>query len=962
MPRELPLRVKRFPRTTRSARIALLTIVAAFPLRLFAATTATSTSFVVEDATLSPATIETARDFGLEPAKNRGRFMVEITRILFDRPTTRIALPLLPVAAASPTARADTTEAIVVPVPLPASVWSRAIFKRAIGADDLVDAILKDRTAALLCHGLAGMDDETLAFFAEQPLLLSWIAERHAWVVAAFGASLRVEGGRVRTPGGDAFTSAWETVVGESVQQPERFLRALLAHGYGRLAYLYDLVGQLDSAHAKFVLGSWIPEGTRLERFRALADTFVGAQREWRLDAAPFTRPLHDAGMLLTRLAVEESGRPASPAGRLFWGRVFDGGSLTGVTPDTDMVFDAAWIVDAGANGDIFERADRIDQVSYAQRLFGRAPSSTWPDVLAVLRALPAHRTLLLVLERMGIQSPGVLAAVARKARELPTAGSGSGYWAHAQFQGALAIVDRMAQVGSIDATTAERLVSSLSAVPTASGGRYDGQMVEWLRSELVPRLPQGPDLESRLIAGLSGPPADPSTPPVEWEGQQYRIDFADAESRRLRLVREKQGSLSLDAALALGDVVRTLGRPGASTRDFQTAAATLGSWSSPFAPRSDRGVSSAALGSRSPRATGQSVDRLADEVLRLASTRDRTRYDRLAAPAAELVDAAIGETLMSFAYAADLGDPEGAAFLGRNVALRHDFALGQRAIGSRSRSPWSIPRPGVMPGVPWHIEGSLLGLDIALARHTLRRTNLDSLPGAPSLTSNERDSFALSVALLNPRRLRDTERDAIAESMARGRARVAALATGPEAADRLSDDLGLDGWRRRSLRWTLAEEPDRFASMFSLTELLRIGGGLTPALEPWGMSALGTLGCVCLRLDQAPNWRLFAGRTQLGLLASVTADLHLHVATVLHDLGIPAALAKVVLGGAVQDFVDEVQPTDPSDWWSLVEAAGRVPRERMEDYVAAAAAVDGPLVPIVEPAGQDDAQSGDGR
>jgi hypothetical protein len=61
--------------------------------------------------------------------------------------------------------------------------------------------------------------------------------------------------------------------------------------------------------------------------------------------------------------------------------------------------------------------------------------------------------------------------------------------------------------------------------------------------------------------------------------------------------------------------------------------------------------------------------------------------------------------------------------------------------------------------------------------------------------------------------------------------------------------------------------------------------------------------------------------------------------------LHLPAPLAKYVLSAAVLDFMDEVQATDTDDWLSLVRGAAAVPRERIEDYVAAAAA-DGPLVP----------------
>jgi hypothetical protein len=76
--------------------------------------------------------------------------------------------------------------------------------------------------------------------------------------------------------------------------------------------------------------------------------------------------------------------------------------------------------------------------------------------------------------------------------------------------------------------------------------------------------------------------------------------------------------------------------------------------------------------------------------------------------------------------------------------------------------------------------------------------------------------------------------------------------------------------------------------------------------------------------------------------------DLNFRVAVVLKELALPAALAKVVLSGAMQDFIDEVRPTDDADWLSLSRTAREVPRERIEDYIAAATAT-GPLMP--EPA-----------
>jgi hypothetical protein len=76
-----------------------------------------------------------------------------------------------------------------------------------------------------------------------------------------------------------------------------------------------------------------------------------------------------------------------------------------------------------------------------------------------------------------------------------------------------------------------------------------------------------------------------------------------------------------------------------------------------------------------------------------------------------------------------------------------------------------------------------------------------------------------------------------------------------------------------------------------------------------------------------------------------VVPDLNLRIATLLKDLGLPAPLAKVVLAAAVQDFIDEVRPTDDGDWLTLSRMARTVTRERVEDYVAAATAT-GPLMP----------------
>ena len=138
--------------------------------------------------------------------------------------------------------------------------------------------------------------------------------------------------------------------------------------------------------------------------------------------------------------------------------------------------------------------------------------------------------------------------------------------------------------------------------------------------------------------------------------------------------------------------------------------------------------------------------------------------------------DTLLADVLLSIAYAADVGDPDGTVLLADDVSRRHDFGFGAKDAEQRLRMAWSVPHQDVSPGVPWHVTGSLLGLDIGLAPLALRRLNFERVLEAPKLTSNERDTFAVSVSLLNPFALRDADRDAIADAIARGTRRVVAL------------------------------------------------------------------------------------------------------------------------------------------------------------------------------------------
>src|SRR5581483_9736609 len=138
--------------------------------------------------------------------------------------------------------------------------------------------------------------------------------------------------------------------------------------------------------------------------------------------------------------------------------------------------------------------------------------------------------------------------------------------------------------------------------------------------------------------------------------------------------------------------------------------------------------------------------------------------------------------------------------------------------------------------------------------------------------------------------------------------------ASGAQPLAEIVDTLGVDGWRRRSLRWALEHDPQTMATAFSLAELVVLGGGAAGAdLDAWGAPAIQTLGCICLRFPAIDAWRIMAGRQQQALIAASLVDLQLKVAVLLAELRLPAGLARPVLASAMQDFLDRAAPTDVS-------------------------------------------------
>jgi len=870
----------------------------------------------------------------VSPAPDRARFIAEVIRVVYSWPQAgpysnepmrrRIASFF---AAAN--ARANDATVDQIPVPLPASVWSQAVFHRTVRRDDLAAAILTDRSAAFICYSLAGMDDDTLQFFADHASLLSRLAERAPAPFAAFGESVRVRNGRLAVPGGDAAAAAWESVVGEKLERPERFLQQLFELDKGRLAYLYDLLSHLDRTTLALAIGTTASANAdTLKRLAALARRGFP---EWDVTTAPFVRPPSDLSAFFGRLratADAESGATALHTAP-FWQRVFDEGPGAG-----DGRADVAWLADAIVGHPARERERRLELFSFVERVFGQ--TSAADETIAAARGFGSFGVLMLTLERMGIRTPSTYVAAAQQAERLTALDSTRGSIAIAQFQGSLALVARLVAARTIDVAAAEPLARDLFALRLDDAGYYNGAIATWITDRLVPVLPRSAlnaTIDDVILAGAAGPSITASAVRLEWEGQRYRVDPGGAELARLRRVRDRQEGVTFATALGVTALVKRLST-GVPTQDVvRDAVTTL-----------DAAAIKLAAAERTADEPAIRVLREASRTLRaIARPGDLADARRADAPLAPIADTMLGNALVSLAYACDLGDPEGTILIAGDPSRRHDFGYDLPNRDARVKAMWGVASVEARRG-PWHLVGSALALDVAMAPLALRRISVDRVPEAPMLNLMQRDGFAATVAVMREAMLLDADRDRIADRIADGERRLARLARGDETAEAVARDADLDGWRARALTWTVMHDPEHAASLFSLSEILVLGGGSPSAFNAWGTYALRTAGCLCVRLSPPGEWRRWWGLSQGGLPAILVADLPLNVAVVLHNLHLPAVLARPVLAAAMQDFVDATNPTDGNDWLTLARAAQAVDRTRFEDYIASAAA-DGPLV-----------------
>ena len=437
---------------------------------------------------------ELAANLGLDSADRSG-LLTSVVRLVFDAPDGASADDERRRAILDASLQRPARDGDVVPLPLDPSVWRETLLQRNVADADLAGAIFSDRATALLYHGLAALDDETLAWLGPERETLVHL-RRNAAVFAPFGRSVRIRAGRVAVPGGADAETNWAALVGADPAHPAAFVQRLI-RGTGRLAWLYDMVMHLDASRQRMLLdGGKQP----LERLRELLAVFESVAPEWQAPQRPFVRPALDPALMLSQLAVDDRGTLRGPLARSLWNAVFSDartlmpsppapGEPAASTESTPV--DAAWLARRFSQGAAATARRRFETFLFAQRVFPEPQVATRAELAVALRGAALYPALAMTLERIGIADAGLYAAAARAAASLD--GIRSAEWRQVsttQFQAALAIVERATGMGALDRRAAASLVASLVALVPSPEHGYGSALSEWIQVQLAAALP----------------------------------------------------------------------------------------------------------------------------------------------------------------------------------------------------------------------------------------------------------------------------------------------------------------------------------------------------------------------------------------------------------------------------------------------------------------------------------------
>ncbi len=693
--------------------------------------------------------------------------------------------------------------------------------------------------------------------------------------------------------------------------------------------------------------------------------------------------PPLDPTLVLRALAFDESGRLVGPAARDFWDGVFRDNQIPDDPRralgrvDPGNLVDAAYVLAATCTGPPDTGRARLRAFAFVQRAAQAGSGADLPSLLVAARAVMRQPMLMLSIERMGIDDLNVYVTLAQTVRRFDRLPNPLRLRdALSQFQGGMALVERARLAGRLTPAAAGAALLALASVPLSRDG-YDGAVAGWLADDLLPRLgvPLTPSvtastMDQRLLAALAGP-RDVEPPLVEWEGLTFRFDRRTAQFERYVRTRSQIGGNPLDPILALWEMARAFGAGGLAVDDvpplverLETSTAII---RTPMVGLHVPGMRSASY--------AEQVEPLVDDLREMIARGRLRRLPDIAARLRHVVDVLSADLLRTLPYVVHLANVYGAESLGNDVAARHEFGVRLADPGHRSQAPWAAPQGRVAPpgsfdrvGEPWttapgedrftnawHVYGSLLSLDVALAPLSLPRVAGVMPPEIPAFQAPEEEHFARGVALFNPNAVDETQAAALAGAVRRGRAQARRLAAGDASIEEIAGAAGLGPARRNDLAWVLRRRAGAVDRFFSRTELLWLGlaaGGGGPDRPPpgWGAPASPLEACLCTRMPVPDAQDLF--RAPADLIASRFADLQLALVEAADDLALPAAIVGDLLPLAMREMLDGVEFTFGGRFDALVHYVRDLPRTRIEDYVSALVGPGRPLQPVA-PAGR---------
>jgi len=587
--------------------------------------------------------------------------------------------------------------------------------------------------------------------------------------------------------------------------------------------------------------------------------------------------------------------------------------------------------------------AERLDVFTFAQRQFPDATPQEAPALFGAVRARMRFPTLALEVERMRLDDAGIYASIGTLASKIERLDQPAQAVALLQVQGAIAMLGYMRAAGT-SAETIRRHLTTLAALPLRDSG-FDGGLVRWLTADVV-RPAHGESVDEAAILVLTRSGTQPESTAWEWEGLRYRVDRPGSEGRRLGEMRNVLTANTFSAAAAVVRVAdaiaaaATAGDPAAISASLTELEAVLAG------SREVNGVAwageSHSFGSMS------GLTKEAASAFRKVRRGDRARIARATAPMLRAADVLAADALSALAYTLQLQDPRNPLTLSPELARRHNL---YGLVGSPvSRlSPWAIPAAPSPGGGAWHVDGSLLGLDVGIPRLAARRLGRERSEFVPTMFPVTAEALRRGSAMTTVWTVSEYEREQLLQAWTRGELIVEGWRkTG--RVDAAAATAGLAGTKLGLIRWSLARGTLPPRAFLRLEELARLGGWQAGFGSTWGAAPARLGRCFCLRFPR-PGWEASGQTAEASAAAAALVEPALRVARELADRRLPSVLAPGVLGLLMTDLIEKASVVGPFDVHSVVTSLDRIPAERFDDFIAAVVAR-GPVVALTDDKG----------